>query len=377
MFPKKKCFFNITLPGVFLVFCFLIFFVDLRGQKKGVDYIFNPSIPFKLCPAPSRSTQIFDKIIASDNLNEFFVSYIEGAFESIVLKNLQTNQKIWRSEPVGKIRSSFIIDQTDYKTLYFVTKLTSSIIWALNAETGITKWQMIIPSSLNGEIFLYLYQNELIVISRDGRVLSFAKSIGTINWIKSLNFVITSNPTFFEDQVLLSSADNKIFRIMLKDGKIFPLIDTPSVANFLLALSKKEFVWTDKFGRFFFRDKLRFRAGAEISYINVAPEGILVTSNDNFLYFLSKDKQKILWRKKFAGRIFPKPLVVGKWGIVAVTGETELLIVDLTNGKLINTLAIGEGNFFTDDFFIAFNKLYAPTIKGLFYSASANAVCFN
>ncbi len=376
MFPKKKCFFNITLPVAFLFFYFLIFFVDLRGQTKSVDSIFNPSIPMKLCRA-QRSTKTFDRIIASDNPNEFFVSNIDGEIESIELMDLQTNRKLWRSELVGKINSSFIVDQIDYKTLYFVTKLTSSTIWALNAETGITKWQMIIPSSLTGEIFLSLYQNALIVISRDGKVLSIDKSIGTINWIKSLNFVITSNPTFFEDQVLLSTADNKIFQIRLTDGKIFPLVDTPSVPNILLALSKKEFVWTDKFGRFFFRDKLKFRAGAEISNINVAPKGILVASNDNFLYFLSTDKQKILWRKKFAGRIFPKPLVVGNWAIVAVTGETELLIVDLANGNLINSLAIGEGNFFTDNFFIAFNKLYAPTIKGLFYSAYANAVCFN
>jgi outer membrane protein assembly factor BamB len=372
MLAKKKYLLNITLSVIFLILILLIFFVNIKAQIKSEKFKFQASIPLKRCPQLSFN-QTFNNFLASDNDSKIFVSYFDSHIESV---DLQAGSKIWKTELGGKIISRLILDKADNKTIYVVTKLNSAIIWAINAETGITKWQVTIPFALSGEVFLYNYQDALVVVCKNGKVLSFDKSDGTINWIKSINFAITSNPSFFEDRGFLSTANNKIFSIVLADGMIVPQISTLTTPNILLALTKKEFVWTDKTGRFFFRGNQKFRAGAEISNIIATSNGILIASNDNFLYLISTDKQKILWKKKLAGRVFPKPLIINNWAIVPVLGESELLVVDLTNGKVINNLTIEKGNYFADDFFISFNKLFTPTIKGLYSFTTANVECF-
>ena len=194
MVAKKKYLFNITLSVIFFILIFLIFFVNIKAQIKIEKLKFQPSIPLKMCPQLPFN-QTLNNLLASDNFTKIFVSYFDGQIESV---DLQTSSKIWRTEIGGQIISRLILDKADNKTIYVVTKLTSAIIWAINAETGITKWQVTIPFALSGEVFLYNYHDILVVICKNGKVLSFDKTDGTINWIKSINFVMTSEPSFLK-----------------------------------------------------------------------------------------------------------------------------------------------------------------------------------
>lgn len=363
---KKKYTFNITLSVIFLILHFSIFFANIRAQIKREDLSFKSSVPLKLC-TPLLFNRAFNNLTASDKNYDIFVSYPGGYIESI---DLQTTEIIWKTQLNGEIISGLVLDKIDSESIYVVTNLKSPKIWAINAKTGITKWQIALPSTVTERVFLYDYRDTLIIVCKNGEILSFRKNAGTINWFKSLNISITSKPFFYRDRVFLSTADNKIFSIILHDGAVTSQIKTPVSASILVALTEKEFVWADKTGRLFHQVNQKFRAGAEISDISVTSHGILIASNDNFLYLISKAEQKILWKKKMAGRVSPKPLVIDNWAFVSVLGESKVSVIDLTNGKVINVLEMEDGNYFVEDFFIVFNKLFIPTIKGLYSFSS-------
>jgi outer membrane protein assembly factor BamB len=372
MAPKNTFPFNITPSVKILILSFLIFVrIDAQTQIRGEQRPFLLSNPLVRC-SPVLTGQPTNILSASDNSLIIYASYPDGLFEALDMK---TKSKIWRTELGSKISSKSILEKSDNKTLFIMTESNSTVIWAINAETGIAKWRVSVASVAGGESFLYLFQNALIVVCKNGTILSIDKSTGSVNWSKSINLPFTSDPSFIKDSVFLSTSGQTIV-IALSDGTIRSQFNTSTAIYNLLALNKKEFIWTDKTGRLFNGDKLKFRAGAEIAYLNLTSDGILIASNDNFLYFASKTDQKILWKKKLAGRVFPKPLIVDNFAVVAVSGESELLIFDLKSGRIVNSMAIENGDFFAEDFFIASGKLFTPTNKGLFAFASTVNDCF-
>ncbi len=386
--PKNTYFTNISFSKQILILFLLIFSNTLtntltKAQTVGIPVqtnLFSNLLLqklFTLCPAISL-VKTTNFLLASDNSTKLLVYYTDGLIESI---NFSTRSVIWRAELGGKIISQMLSDPSEGKTVYVVTEIKSSVVWAINAETGITKWQLPVSfptafSEATGEkAFLHFYQNILIVVYQNGKVLSLDKDTGVIRWVKSIDSDVTSVPSFVEDQVFLSGSGNVIILINLVSGSITNRIRTPVAPGILLPLNKTNFIWSDKTGKVFFNEKLKFRAGAEISNLSFTSQGILITSKDNFLYMISKVKQKILWKKKLAGRIFPKPLVIDRWAIVTVLGESYFSVIDLNNGLIINTLTIDNGNYFVGEFFNSSTFLFIPTVKGLYFFASAGAKC--
>ena len=373
MAPKNTFRFNITLSVKILISFFLIFIpVDAQIQTKNEPRQFLVSNPLARCPLVL-TDQAINILNASDNSPVVYYSYPDGQLEAL---DLQTKSKIWRTELGSKMSSESILDKSENKTLFIITESNPIVIWAINAETGITKWRISVSALRSEESFLYVFQNTLIVVCNSGKIFSIDKNSGSINWNQSISSPFISNPSFIDDRVFLSITGNKIIVIALKDGATLMQFNTSATPYKLLALNKKELIWTDKTGKLFNRDNLKFRAGAEITYLNLTSNGVLIASNDNFLYLISNTNQKILWKKKLAGRIFPKPLIVDSFAVVAVSGESEFLVVDLNSGKIINSMAIENGIFFTEDFFIASDKLFTPTTKGLLAFASTVDECF-
>lgn len=380
MAPKNTFRFNITFS--IKILCLLIFIfnkVDTGAQIKVKHLPFSLSTPLKMCP-PILNNQQSDQpsdTIASDNLQSMYLTYQGGRLESI---DLQTKKIIWRTELGSEIISQPVLDKPDNKTLFIATKststkLTSALVRAVNTETGITKWQISTPTVKFEEVILHPSKNSLFVVSRNGTLLSIDKESGALIWVKSTNSTLISNPSFTEDQIYFSNNSNEIISVLVNNKPVIQKFITSASANIFLVLNKKDFIWSDKSGRLFFGNDLRFRAGAEITFLKLTSYGVLVASNDNFLYLISVNKQKLLWKKKLAGRVFPQPVIVEGLAIIPVVGESELSIIDLRSGKVINNLAIEEGNYFAHDFFISSNRLLTPTTKGLYYFIPTAAEC--
>lgn len=382
MAPKNTYHFNIPFSIQILISLFLIFsFQDKSAFAQ--TYINAVATEFSLIKPltrcfPSIPTETTNFLIASDNSLNAYIYYQEGFLESIYLPN---KSKTWRTELGGKVVSQLSLDP-DNKTIYLVTKSKSIVISAIDAETGITKWQFpawsdTFPDPSDEEVFLFFHQNLLISVCRNGKILSLDKNSGNPRWNKSISSKITSNPSIFQDRLILSGANKKITAINISDGLVVKQFNSSVAPKILLPLNKNEFLWTDQTGKLFFNGEQKFRAGAEITDLISTPRGILIVSKDNFLYLISRTNQKRLWKKKIAGRVFPKILNFNQWVIVPVLGEKDLSIIDLKNGKIINTLTIDEGNYFIGEFFIASELLFTPTAKGLYAFATTETKCPN
>jgi hypothetical protein len=53
----------------------------------------------------------------------------------------------------------------------------------------------------------------------------------------------------------------------------------------------------------------KLRNGAEISSVTPTAEGLLISSFDNFIYLISENGGKPLWKKRLSGRITAAPLI--------------------------------------------------------------------
>ena len=311
MAPKNTYHFNIPLSIQILISFFLIFsFQDKSAiAQTSIDAAateFSLIKPLIRC-FPSIPTETTNFLIASDNLLNAYIYYQEGFLESIYLPN---KSKTWRTELGGKAVSQISLDP-DNKTIYLFTKSKSIVLSAIDAETGITKWQFpvwsdVSPDPSDEEVFLFIHQNLLISVCRNGKILSLDKNSGNPRWNKSISSKITSNPSISQDRLILSGANKKITAINISDGLLVEQFNSSVAPKILLPLNKNEFLWTDQTGKLFFNGQLKFRAGAEITDLISTPRGILIVSKDNFLYLISRTNQKDCGKKRLQAEFFLK-----------------------------------------------------------------------
>lgn len=110
----------------------------------------------------------------------------------------------------------------------------------------------------------------------------------------------------------------------------------------------------------------RFRNGASISHLTSTPNGLLVSSYDNFIYLISQNGGEIIWKKRFAGRIYSEPFIDGGYAIVMTTADSDASIIEMMTGKVVNKISLKDNNIFTNKPFKIGNQLLFPTMSGIF-----------
>jgi outer membrane protein assembly factor BamB len=113
------------------------------------------------------------------------------------------------------------------------------------------------------------------------------------------------------------------------------------------------------------RLRWRARTGAGVQAVASVPGGLLVASLDNFVYLLSLNRGDRLWKRQLAGRLAAEPLTAPDGALFTpLSGDTGI-VLDLRDGKQLNSLPIGEDNSTTASPIIAGNILFVTTRHGL------------
>ena len=95
------------------------------------------------------------------------------------------------------------------------------------------------------------------------------------------------------------------------------------------------------------------------------PGGLLVASLDNFVYLLSLNRGDRLWKRQLAGRLAAEPLTTNDGALFTpLSGDTGV-VLDLRDGKQLNSLPIGEDNSTTASPIVAGSMLFVTTRRGL------------
>ncbi|MCA1623547.1 MAG: PQQ-like beta-propeller repeat protein [Acidobacteria bacterium] len=331
--------------------------------------------------------------VASDNAN-VFVPYLNGNLDSI---DMNKGDKVWQSELGGRIISAPILDKKDRQNLYIATtpfdvgglytppniqKVPHTLfLRSINKTTGLTNWLVTVGEvSQVDKLFLYEFQDKIIVISKNGLISAFDKKNGQSIWRISLDNTLTSTPFFSEDKITVA-VDKKIVTFSLENVRIYFQLKTSVTPTTVFLFNDKNLFWGDNLGNVYSMNiangKIlwKFRNGAQISNIIFTSKGLFLTSYDNFVYLVSTGKGKLIWKKRFSGRITAEPLVSGNFVTVNSLSNPEVFVLDLSNGKQVNQFSLTEESSSLNFPLLLDNFLVYVTIKGLFVFSHSGSDC--
>lgn len=340
---------------------------------------YNLGLPAIMCFALYENISP-EYLTASDN-DHLIIPHSNGRISAV---DIRTGHKIWQSELGGKIVASPLIDDFEKKTVYAAAKATkknvgidsepeSFTLRSISVLTGLTNWRIAIDSA--DKYFLYNFKDKIIYAGIDGSLACVRKIDGSLVWKTSLRDSLSAEP-FFDGETLTVAHAGKIISVAAANAEILFQADIDSTATSLLYSGGKLF-WGDAKGAVYsyvrqkenkkrFARLWRIQTGGAISAVVFTSRGLLATSFDNFVYLFSPGRGKLVWKKRFAGRIIIKPVVSGELAAVTSVGSADLSVLDLRNGKIVNRFFLINDNSALNSPLLSQNFLILPALNGIY-----------
>lgn len=291
----------------------------------------------------------------------------------LISLSAQDGQLNWKTEIGGELSSSPVADQQE---VYVASETggeqqphANGALRALGREGGITLWMRTLPMPIQGG--LIADGSNLYGGSSDGRIYAIKKQTGDIVWTMQYSAPFASQPSTFGSRLYIGNEDGNLFAIDKSTGKVIwryrtrgaihgtsvvvgGLVFFGSTDGYVYALKE-----TDGSLRW------RRRTGASVQTVADAKSGLLVVSLDNYVYFLSFEKGDRLWKRQLAGRVASAPLTASDGALFTPLSSSSGVVLDLRNGKQINTLPLDEDNSITAAPIVAGKMLLITTRHGL------------
>ncbi|MGH9915819.1 MAG: PQQ-binding-like beta-propeller repeat protein, partial [Pyrinomonadaceae bacterium] len=226
---------------------------------------------------------------------------------------------------------------------------SSGIIRALDPKTGVTLWTREIDKPLQGG--MAIDSGNIYGGSADGKVYSIDKINGTIVWTAKLFPSFASYATISDQKIFIGSDDGTLFAVNKVNGQvIWSYKAKASISSNITVTESKKVIAASTDGTVFAisqdSGKLKWhkRTGAAIHSIAVWSENVIVASLDNFVYFLSDKDGELVWKHRLPGRVYAPPLTKMSYALFSPVAGDSCIVLDLSTGKQVNTLPVGEDN---------------------------------
>lgn len=300
--------------------------------------------------------------------------YLPLASGLLVALRASDGQLLWKADLGGELSSSPIADE---QGVYVASETVgegkpghaSGALRALGQEGGITLWMRTLPMPFRGS----LVANDVNLFggSIDGRVYAVRKKTGDVSWIMQHSAPFTSHPTIFGSDLYAGSTDGTLFSLSQTTGKVNWRYRTRGAINGR-AVVVRGIVYFGSADGFVYavrevdgRLRWRRRTGAGVQTVATAQGGLLVASLDNFVYLLSFSNGDRLWKRQLAGRLAAEPLTTSDGVLFTPLSSSTGVVLDLRDGKLLNSLPIGEDNSLAASPIAAGKVLFVTTRHGL------------
>lgn len=283
----------------------------------------------------------------------------------------------WRTEAGGDIsaapaaddRGVYVASETDTAAGTFTPRATGALR-ALGRNSGVTLWMRTLQSPLRGT----LVSNDRLIFggASDGRVYAVQKDSGSIAWVMNYNAPFVSHPVLSEGRLYIGSEDGTLFSLDQSTGRIIWRYRTRGALRGPVALAD-QMIFVGSADSYVYalgardgRLRWRVRTGASIQSVRPTPKGLVVTSLDNFVYFLSINRGARVWKRQLAGRVAAQPLAIEDGALFAPLAGDECVILDLRDGRKVNSLLVGEANNTGASPIVIGSLLLLTTRQGLF-----------
>ncbi|HEY0376901.1 MAG TPA: PQQ-binding-like beta-propeller repeat protein [Pyrinomonadaceae bacterium] len=300
--------------------------------------------------------------------------YLPLASGLLVSLRAADGQLLWKADLGGELSSSPIADE---QSVYVASETvgegpanhSSGALRALGQEGGITLWMRTLPMPFRGS----LVANDVNLFggSVDGRVYAVRKKTGDISWIMQHSAPFAALPTVFGPNLYVGSTDGTLFSLSQSTGKVNWRYRTRGAINGR-AVVVRGVVYFGSADGFVYavneadgRLRWRRRTGAGVQTVAHAQSGLLVASLDNFVYLLSLGNGDRLWKRQLAGRLAAEPLTTSDGALFTPLSSSTGVVLDLRDGKQLNSLPIGEDNSLAASPIAAGKVLFVTTRHGL------------
>jgi outer membrane protein assembly factor BamB len=301
--------------------------------------------------------------------------YLPLAEGTLVSLRATDGQLFWKTEIGGELSSSPIADE---RAVYIASKQGGArgkepralgALRALGREAGVTLWMRTFQFPMQGG--LAVNQTSLFGAGSDGRVYAVDKQTGKFIWVIQHFSPFASRPAISGSRLYIGNDDGTLFSLDQATGKQLWRYRTRGAVRGRVAVAEGTVYFGSADGFVYavneIDGRLRWRArtGAGVQAVASVPGGLLVASLDNFVYLLSLNRGDRLWKRQLAGRLAAEPLTASDGALFTpLSGDTGI-VLDLRDGKQLNSLPIGEDNSTTASPIIAGNILFVTTRHGL------------
>jgi outer membrane protein assembly factor BamB len=307
------------------------------------------------------------------NEESVYVPLNSGAVVSLRRENGELS---WKSELGGVITAA---PSADSRGVYMASEIppaegskypqATGVLRALGGRSGVTLWMRTLPSPMRGA--LASNATTLFGRSSDGRIYAVKKENGEIEWIKYGSLPFDSSPLLYGRKLYVLDAGGSLYAVEEGTGQTSWRYRTHAQSGASLAVVEGTvFVGSDDgyvhaiqetTGRMLWRA----RTGAAVQTVQPAGRCLLATSLDNFVYCLSRQKGKKLWKRQLPGRVTARPLVLDEDVLLSPLAGDECVVLSLQDGRKINSVYVGEDNNSEADPLLSGDLLFLTTRKGV------------
>jgi outer membrane protein assembly factor BamB len=274
---------------------------------------------------------------------------------SLISVGLADGQLSWKSEIGGVISASPVVDA---KSVFVASESLPSpkspypqatgVLRALSRQSGLTSWMRTLPFPVRG--IINVNTSLLFVTTADGRLYAIRKETGEIKWLKYNSSSFSYLHSLQGDVLYISDASGDIMAIEQESGQTLwryrtrKTLHAPVTVSANIVYSGTADGYVFAIDRLSGRNRWRVRTGAAVQTVLATEKCILATSLDNFIYCLSPQSGVKIWKRQLAGRVAAPPLVLKGGVLVAPLVGDECVILNLEDGKKINSIYVGEDN---------------------------------
>jgi len=283
--------------------------------------------------------------LASDG-NHVFLGLGSSRVEELSIDG----KKMWSTELGGDISSNILALAGG---LFIVTSVSSDagrsaggVLRSLSKETGITNWTLKLPDA--EKHFLGGFNGSLVIVSKSGVIQSIDTQNGKVKWRREITEGFAAEPAFEGGKVIVATIAKQIFVVSLASGEIDSMRKVPYGITAIGKIPSADIVAGDDRGNLSSlvsgseKPYWSFKSGGEISSVFTVGEHLVVTSHDNFVYFLLGRNGGLVWKKRLTGRVAQISTYADHFALITSIDDHGSILVDLSNGKVAGQIALSE-----------------------------------
>lgn len=323
----------------------LLIFIFAMGLLVGETWTQNseqaPSAVVK-CATLSMPAPPVSGVLASDG-ERIYAGTANGTLSSFDSSDLSV---AWRVELGGEFISGIAFTESG---AVVVTNSSGSAngsggstIRHFSKDSGVPTWSAKLP--LAERYYLGRINGTVAAISSEGSVTLLDRLTGALQFQVGPLGKLSAKPSFSTTSVLLATLDKSLIVVSAKTGGIVVRHSTEFVTTSVALLKNERIAAGDERGNvklFGVQDTKtvwRFKSGAGVTFIAEANEGILVTSLDNFVYFISDYNGDVIWKRRLTGRVAEGGITIENNFVVVINGENSAFVIDLFKGKVTDAI---------------------------------------